>query len=246
MNLSANDPQTVSSPTLSQTACEVRVVWEALCSVMSRRPAPRARRASRLVMVIPGFLAADAHTWPIRRYLTGCGFDVHPWTLGVNCGPRGDTLKQLTRRIRELSQSHGQPVQLVGWSLGGLLARVAADRARQCVSRVVALGSPLSGDPRCTRLGPLFSAVSGRNVKDRELQRMLHRSFNVPVVSVYSRSDGVVGWQASAHPRGKCESIEVESSHLGMVVNPDVLDVVRRVLSRPASAFDATPMKLRA
>jgi pimeloyl-ACP methyl ester carboxylesterase len=240
MSAIAADILPSNPPALRHSARELRVVMEAVGSALFAAPKKRRRAASsRVVMVIPGFLASDASTWMLRRYLAACGFDVHPWNLGRNRGPRGDTVARLGRRIRQLSRDTGQPVQLVGWSLGGLLARAVAARTRSCVSRVIALGSPLAGNPDDTRLGALFSAVSGRKLEERGMKELLKTSFSVPVVSVYSRTDGVVGWRSSAYPEGECEAIEVDSSHLGMVVNREVLEVVGNVLSRPAVALDA-------
>ena len=141
-----------------------------------------------------------------------------------------------SKRVRAISLLHGEPVQLVGWSLGGLLARVTANRTRTTVSRVITLGSPLSGDPNCSRLGPLLRAACG-GLDPRKMRRLMRESHQTPVISIFSRSDGVVAWRASANCAGDNTAIEVDSSHIGMVVNPDVLDVVARQLNLPANAF---------
>jgi pimeloyl-ACP methyl ester carboxylesterase len=223
-------------PPLLQTVAEApRAMWEAAKAAVALPVLARQRvRAAPPVLVIPGFFASDTHTWALRKHLADRGFAVYPWELGTNRGPRGDLLRRLAHRVRRIAREHGQPVQLVGWSLGGLLARVAANRLRPQVSRVVTLGSPLSGDPHCSRLSALFERACGRRLADRGVRRLLRESRTVPVTSIYSRSDGVVAWQASARPEGPHTCIEVESSHLGMVVNPEVLDVVARQLARPA------------
>jgi hypothetical protein len=51
---------------------------------------------------------------------------------------------------------------------------------------------------------------------------------DVRAVSVYSRSDGIVDWQACLDPHA--EHIEVASSHCGMSVHPQVYGVLERVL----------------
>jgi len=227
-------------PPLLQTVAEgPRVVWEAAKAAVALPILARKRvRAACPVLVIPGFFASDTHTWALRKHLTDCGFAVYPWELGSNRGPRGDTLRRLAQRVRRIAREHGQPVQLVGWSLGGLLARVAANRLRTQVSRVITLGSPLSGDPQCSRLSALFERACGRRLADRGVRRLLRESRNVPVTSIYSRTDGVVAWQASAQPEGPHTCIEVDSSHIGMVVNPEVLDLVARQLARPAAPLE--------
>ena len=232
----ANTAAQLQPPALLQTVCEARVVWEAAkAAIALPRLARRRGRAARPVLVIPGFFASDTHTWALRKHLADCGFCVYPWELGTNRGPRGDTLRQLANRVRTIAREHGEPVQLVGWSLGGLLARVAANRLRAHVSRVITLGSPLSGDPQCSRLSSLFERACGRRLADRGLRRLLRESRTVPVTSIFSRSDGVVAWQASAQLQGPCTCIEVDSSHIGMVVNPQVLDLVANQLARPAA-----------
>ena len=46
----------------------------------------------------------------------------------------------------------------------------------------------------------------------------------VPCTSIYSRSDGIVSWEACREePSGQTENIEVPATHLGMIVNPLVL-----------------------
>jgi hypothetical protein len=69
---------------------------------------------------------------------------------------------------------------------------------------------------------------------------MLRASAQVPVTSIYSKSDGVVAWEASAYAPGPCAAIEVDSSHMGLVVNPDVLEVVAAELATPAPALHET------
>jgi triacylglycerol lipase len=60
---------------------------------------------------------------------------------------------------------------------------------------------------------------------------------DVAFVSVYSRSDGVVDWRACLDPRA--DHIEVDSSHVGMVVNAAVYRVVADCLT--GLRWDATP-----
>jgi hypothetical protein len=49
-------------------------------------------------------------------------------------------------------------------------------------------------------------------------------------VSIYSRSDGIVSWEACLDP--SAEHVEVESSHTGMSVNPRVYRVLADVLDQ--------------
>jgi hypothetical protein len=52
---------------------------------------------------------------------------------------------------------------------------------------------------------------------------------------VYSRSDGIVDWRACIDPHA--EAVEVDSSHCGMSVHPQVYALLARVLDgAPAAA----------
>jgi pimeloyl-ACP methyl ester carboxylesterase len=235
----------VHPPSLWLTLGESRVMVEAARAVADWFADSKQRADAGPVLVIPGLLATDASTWPLRRRLTDRGFAVYSWDLGVNRGPRPGVLRRLATRVRSIARQHDQPVQLVGWSLGGVLARVIANRTRAYVSRVVTLGSPLSGNPSCSRLGPVFRAACGA-IDSTRLRRLLRESKTVPVTSIFSPSDGVVAWEASAEVGAEGKAIVVESTHLGLVVNPQVLEVVANELASPANALGARECRRQA
>jgi pimeloyl-ACP methyl ester carboxylesterase len=230
MTMAAN-AAVLQPPPLMRSIGEVRALWDAV-RVAARRRNLRPRRArGEAVIVIPGFLTTDLSTLALRDRLAAEGYAVYPWGLGMNRGPRDGTLRKLAQRIRALAREHGGPVHLVGWSMGGLLARVAAARTRAQVGRVITLGSPLNGDPRCSHLGALLGVACGL-LRPARMRRLLRECETVEVVSIFSRNDGVVAWEASASGAGPIRAIEVDSTHLGMVVKPEVLDTVAAQLRR--------------
>ncbi len=176
------------------------------------------------VLVLPGLLAGDASTWPLRRFLDALGYPAHPWELGVNRGPRPGIVAKLIRRLETLNDAHGQPVSLIGWSLGGAIARALAFRMPERVRSVITLGSPLQGDGHGTNARKAFEWASGMRADDPRLQRMLGGHPPVPMTSILSKTDGVVNWRMSLAPEhARSETIEVSASHLGMGANPVVL-----------------------
>jgi pimeloyl-ACP methyl ester carboxylesterase len=229
------DAPALQPPPLLRSIGEVRVLWDAVRAATGRGTRRTRRARGEAVIVIPGFLTTDLSTLALRDRLQAEGYVVHPWGLGMNRGPRAGTLRKIAHRIRTLSREHRGPVHLVGWSMGGLLARVAAARTRGHVGRVITLGSPLSGDPRCSHLGALLGVACGLLAPAR-MRRLLREGATVDVVSIYSRSDGVVAWEASASGAGSIHAIEVDSTHLGMVVKPEVLDIVATELRRAPRA----------
>ncbi len=78
------------------------------------------------VLVLPGLLASDMSTAPLRRFLGWLGYDVWGWNLGRNRGPSDAVLDGLPQALAALAAKAGRPVSVVGWSLGGIYARELA------------------------------------------------------------------------------------------------------------------------
>jgi pimeloyl-ACP methyl ester carboxylesterase len=206
---------------------EARAPWEFAALLASRRWLDRLPRGDgHPVLVMPGMLATDLSTVPLRRELGRFGYEAYGWRCGRNVGPRLRVIRRLAERIENLHDRHGQPVSLLGWSLGGLYAREMAKLLPESVRCVITLGSPVSGTPRATNVWRVFQLVNG-GMPDLRAQRRLREPPPVPTVSIYSRSDGVVAWRASLNPaEAHCENIEVFASHLGLGVNPLALAVI--------------------
>lgn len=187
------------------------------------------------VMVLPGLTASDASTRPLRGYLAELGYAVQGWELGRNLGRRQIVDLHLVPRLRELRARTGRRVSLVGWSLGGILAREMAKRAPQDVRLVITLGSPFAGGGRASNVARLFEGISGRKiVDDVRLRRRIREAPPVPLTSIYSRTDGVVAWRACLEQAGPTsENIEIRGSHCGLGHNPAALWAVANRLAQP-------------
>jgi pimeloyl-ACP methyl ester carboxylesterase len=180
------------------------------------------------VMTLPGFLATDRSMSKMREYMTRWGYDARRWQLGRNVGfNRYRAIeKLLDRRLKKLFDESGGKVSLVGWSLGGLLAREMARRNPQLVRNVITLGAPI-GEPKATTIWRLYEMVSGQDLSDRDIRKRI-ASFrqpipDVPVTAIYSKSDAIVSWEIAKIPAGKrVENICINTSHLGMGFHPAV------------------------
>jgi pimeloyl-ACP methyl ester carboxylesterase len=197
---------------------------------------PLLRRAPRgdghPVLVLPGWLASDWSTRALRGFLRARGYYAHGWKLGWNLGPSATLIDGLGARFRELRERHGQPLSIIGWSLGGIYARELARRHAADVRQVITLASPFR-DPYATTAARLLGRRTG--AKDAERQQRLRTPPPVPCTSFYSRSDGIVAWQScldEASP--STENVEVQSSHCGMGHHPTVLLAIAERLARPA------------
>ncbi len=184
------------------------------------------------VLVLPGFVTTDLSTTVLRRFLTSLGYDTHAWELGRNLGPRaiGWEGEKLVARLEAVHEKTGKNVSLVGWSLGGILARQLSRRRPELVRQVISLGSPFTGDPRATNVWKAYEFMTGQRLKDPDTQAQLRESEDappVPATAIYSKGDGIVAWQNCLEPASPTtDNIEVYGSHCGLGVNASVLYAV--------------------
>src|SRR5258708_10528555 len=86
------------------------------------------------VLVLPGLVASDTSTRPLRSFLKSRGYAASGWRQGRNLGPRERVQHAMVDLVHELSDTHGPEISLIGWSLGGVYARQLAtmwpDRVR--------------------------------------------------------------------------------------------------------------------
>jgi hypothetical protein len=195
------------------------------------RLATAPRGDGHLVVDIPGWRAPEVTGAPLRGYLRTLGYDARGWGFGTNLGdPRRD-VERLSARVLDLVDQEGAPASLVGWSLGGVIAREVARRHPDAVRRVVTYGTPVIGGPTHTTIARAQGAGSGTGRVTRRLDPAA--PIRVPLTAVFSRRDGIVSWQACIdRATPGVEHVEVSSTHLGMGVDPDVWAVVADRLSR--------------
>ena len=185
------------------------------------------------VMVLPGLGASNRSTGLLRGYLSWLGYNVRGWQLGRNHGGVSELLPEVAAEVRNFRLDSGSKINIVGWSLGGVLAREVARDNPDLVTQVVTMGSPVVGGPKYTSMGALYAR---RGVDLDEIEATIAaREINpisVPVTSIYSKRDGVVGWQASIDKYTVgADHIEVSATHLGLGICPEVFKIVARKLA---------------
>lgn len=190
------------------------------------------------VLVLPGLIATDASTAPLRRFLRGRGYAVQGWKQGRNLGPREGVVEKMHETLADMHATSGRKVSVIGWSLGGVYARELARTAPQLVRQVITLGSPLYGDAHDTNASGVYRRVSGRTAAQDQGFRG-QTAPPVPTTSIYTRTDGVVGWGCSVEWQGpQTDNIEINSaSHTGLGVNPLVWYAVGQRLAQAEDAW---------
>ena len=221
-------PRTAQPPSRFWTLTEGRAMVElaafyAAMPALSRLP----KGDGHCVMVLPGFMASNSSTAPMRRLLEGLGYDAHGWEQGRNVVVDQATVNSLESQLARLFKASGGKVSLIGWSLGGVLARELAKLHPDKVRLVITLGSPLSNDRGHTSARRLFELLNGKDpeVINEGNFNALHEAPPVPTTSILTKTDGIVHWRASVQEEGDfpSENIVVHASHCGLGVNPCVM-----------------------
>ena len=214
------------------------------------------------VIVIPGLWATDNTTWALRRFLTKSGYAVEGWGLGRNLAGRGwsghisdlsegwakddrnrvdngeSAVPAMCDRMGEIvkrrSEALGRPIALIGWSLGGMLAREAARDYPDHVSMVITLGTPVVGGPKHTIVNGRYRR-SGMDV-DWVLKQTIARHdvpIQCPVISIYSKQDAIVHWSASID-RWTPQAVhhEVNCTHTGYLFHAPILQLIKSELDK--------------
>lgn len=204
-----------------------------LVSVFAKPPniavADYPRGDGRTVLVIPAFLSGDWATAGLRQFLSGLGYRVETAGIALNMGPTPRLLRKLDSALLRLE---GERVDVIGQSLGGVLARDLAQRHAARVRQVITLCSPIRV-PITTPLAPaarLLSVFYDSAWLSR--RHAIAGPLGVPVTALYSEEDGVVDWRECLqddHPG--CRNIRVSGAHATIGSNPSALAAIARALS---------------
>jgi pimeloyl-ACP methyl ester carboxylesterase len=186
----------------------------------------------RPVMLIPGFLAGDQSLTRMAVWLRTGGYTLIRSGIRWNVDCMEPLVEAVEARLGRAVDAAGRPALLVGQSRGGSIARAVAVLRPDLVEAVVTLGSPLLDQlavrprtwPSIIGVGLLGTAgVPGLFSWSCFAGECCARSVDavrapfpsaVRFLSVYSRSDEVVRWEACLDPFA--EHIEVDASHIGM------------------------------
>jgi len=189
---------------------------------------------ARTVILLPGFGAGPRSMRVVQSFLCRRGHRARDWELGLNSGDVRKFRAALRGVVGKAIAAHDEPVALVGWSLGGYIAREYAREHPAEIRRVVTLGSPVIGGPRYTATAERYRS-QGHDLDEieRAVADRYATPLRVPVTAIYSKRDGIVAWQACIDrwsPRVR--NIEVSETHVGLGFSPRVLGLVADELAR--------------
>ncbi len=205
------------------------MVTEAGRYALATREARRARKATPYsgrrvvrsadpVILVPGFLAGDATLAFMARSLRQQGFRTYRSHIHANVGCTLNAAAQLESRLESIVLRRGSRVQIVGHSLGGMLARGLAVRRPDLVSGIVTMGSPMLAPGahhaslsfgidvlvRLSRAGVpgLMSeeCVAGTCARQSWDESREPVPDDVEFTAIYSKRDGICDWRACVDP----------------------------------------------
>ena len=200
------------------------------------------------VIVIPGFMMTDFYLAEFRAWINRLGYKAYLSGIGLNAEcPNLLIQYKLQETIRKAYGETGRKVHLVGHSLGGVIARAAASQMPDRVASVIAMGSPLRGLSLHHSILKLAQFVRGQ-ILDRHGEAVLPDCYtaactcnfleslmgkmpkSVAETAIYTKSDGIVEWRV-CQTGNPANDFEVSSTHIGLVFNPIVYDVVAHRLA---------------
>jgi pimeloyl-ACP methyl ester carboxylesterase len=204
--------------------------WTEIPELFLRGPSllGKPRGDGQRIIVVPGFSTGDISTLPLRQYLASLGYRVSGWNMGVNSGDVLDAIARLNQRVQTEHAAEDEQIILIGWSLGGYLAREVARELPHAVAQVITMGTPVVGGPKYTRVAEYFrSSGMDLNEIEREVDARTVVPLKVPVTAIYSKRDGVVAWEACIDETSDTvEHVEVMSSHIGMGISSTVYNII--------------------
>ncbi|QOD62026.1 alpha/beta hydrolase [Polaribacter haliotis] len=228
----------IDAPPLFNALLETRsaIEWVTMFGIYPFIPKHKASK-NKPVLLMPPYLGNDVSTTFVRNYLKSVGFKTYKWELGVNM-INSKYLPKLIEKLDEIFEKHQEKVSLVGWSGGGIFAKIIANRYPDKVEQLITIGSPVWGVKNMkTPLVRMLEFLRGKTLRARN-DKFIHELEeipNVPVTCIYTKTDGLLPWKHCMEAetlRSDIKNIEVFGSHCGMGANASVLLTVANSLNK--------------
>jgi len=200
------------------------------------------------VVVVPGFMMNDLILAELHGWLGRIGYRPYYSGIGLNAECPNLLIRQgLVQTIEKAYKLTRRKVHLVGHSLGGVMARAIAAQMPDRIASVITMGSPFQGIAAHSSILRLSEWVRSR-IHERHGGAVLPACYTaactcnfleaiagdfppgVRQAAIYTKSDGIVDWHVcgTGDPSIDCE---VSATHLGLVFNPIVYQVIGQRLA---------------
>ncbi|NCN84416.1 MAG: alpha/beta hydrolase [Sphingomonadales bacterium] len=193
------------------------------------------RGDGRPIYLIPGYGGSELSLRPLEAFLRRLDYDVADWSLGRNKGSVDRDVERFTKVAEARFADNGeQAFTLIGWSLGGIIAREVARLSPHLVREVITMGTPIIGGPKYTSPGKRFARSASIRLDqfEREVHERNSIGFAQPLTVLYSNRDGIVGPDIARdiyNPHAR--NIRVDGGHMGLGFNPKVWRIIADTLA---------------
>jgi len=190
------------------------------------------------VLVLPGILSNDGATSLMRRTLNAVGYPTYPARLGLITGITEEVFARAEAQLDHVFREQGRPVIVIGISLGGLYARVLAQRHPDKVAMVMTLGTPFSGDRRANNAWRLYEAINDHSVDNPPLPDDPRQKPPMRTIAIWSPLDGVIAPACSRGEEGESDrAIEVRERHFEFSASRRSIERILRILEEEVGAL---------
>ena len=185
------------------------------------------------IMLLPGFGAHPIRMRWMARQLEKAGHTARKWGLGYNFGATADRFARVEKRLLSLYRAKREPIVLVGWSLGGTMARELAKKHPDKVEKVITMGSPFSGSPRANNGWRAYQAIAGHRVDEPEIDTVIAEKPPVETVAFWSPRDGIVAPKCACGKAGERDrAVALRCTHMGFVLSNEAMSALLSELDR--------------
>jgi triacylglycerol esterase/lipase EstA (alpha/beta hydrolase family) len=211
------------------------------------KPSPSAKCTHPPVLLVHG-LYHNASAWYLYKWwLKRRGYEkVFSWSYNTIKYDFWQLAEQLRGVVREAADlCGGEPVILMGHSMGGLLVRaaIAAPETAESVSAAVILGTPNQGSKLAAlAIGRLGRSISYGGPLIKRLNAMPSPK-NMPKLNVYSPLDNMVLPTSSLEvpERGWIQAETAPISHVSMLYHIPTVRLVMEFLDEVVACPEASP-----
>ncbi|MEM1008915.1 MAG: alpha/beta fold hydrolase [Myxococcota bacterium] len=223
---------------------ELPVIWDMMRLPKFWSTLEHRVQQAKTVWVLPGFMTGDWSTWALRKTLTLAGHSVCGWGIGKNDGDVLHLTKKILSRLNKFPE--GPKIHLVGWSLGGVIAREVAREAPERIAQVISMASPVIGGPKYTVAARYYRETLGvdLDVFEQEVESRESIPLQIPVTALYSPKDAVVCPEACIDVHNKqVKHIPISCSHSSFGFCPEVHKHVLQCLQARVDGQETTNEK---
>ena len=198
-------------------------------------PVIAAAKNPKTVMLLPGFGSHPTRMRNMARQMEAAGHTAKRWGLGFNFGATAVRFERVEKRLCEIYDRAGEPIALVGWSLGGVIARELAKRHPDKVKLVMTLGTPFSGDRRANNASRVYEAINDHSVDNPPFEDDPKQKPKAHTIAIWSPYDGVIAPACSRGEAGERDiAIEVPERHFEFSASRRSINRILKLLEEHA------------